>query len=191
MSEGEGAMMRSGRTTPRRRIAWAALLVVVVTVPIPAAAVEVAGGLSVGAFQAGTIPHLAITPHAGISWRKDNGLLFAVNDLLNILTPINKAGMGVYNKTSITIGYGWKNVDGTIGPSISIYSMPACGPTFLCGRVVGVAPGGHAQVDVYFAGPLGVSVSGAVDWISGNSAVLQSGIAAMVVAGPVLRWRGK
>jgi hypothetical protein len=154
-------------------------------------AVEVTGGLSMGVFQAGTIPRIAVTPHAGISWRKESGFLFAVNDLFNILTPINKAGIGVFNKTSITVGFGWKNVDGTVGPSLSIYSMPACGATFLCGRVVGVSPGGHAQIDVYFAESLGVSVSGTLDWIGGRSAVLHDGIAATVVAGPVLRWRGK
>jgi hypothetical protein len=59
------------------------------------------------------------------------------------------------------------------------------------GRVVGVAPGGHAQVDTYFAGPLGVTVSGNMDWIGGRSAVLPGGIAAMLVAGPVLRWSDK
>ena len=82
-----------------------AALLVLVAVPMPAGAVEVTGGLSVGVFQAGTIPRVAVTPHAGISWRKESGFLFAVNDLFNILTPINKAGIGVYNKTSITIGY--------------------------------------------------------------------------------------
>jgi hypothetical protein len=134
---------------------------------------------------------MAVTPHAGISLRRESGVLFAVNDLFNVLTPINKDGLGAYNKTSITIGYGWENINVRAGPSVSIYSMPACGPTYLCGRVVGVAPGGHAQVEVYFAGPLGVSVSGNMDWIGGRSAVLQGGIAAMLVAGPVLRWSDK
>jgi hypothetical protein len=177
--------------TPDVLITSAALLVLVLVAPIPAEAVEVAGGLSVGVFQAGTIPRVAVTPHAGISWRKESGFLLAVNDLFNILTPINKAGIGVFNKASVTIGFGWKDIDGTVGPSLSIYSMPECGATFLCGRVVGVAPGGHVQAEVYFAGPLGVSVSGNLDWIGGSSAVLPGGIAAMVVAGPVLRWRGK
>lgn len=143
-------MVRPWRTTPRRRIVLAASLVLILVVPIPAGAVEVNGGLSGGVFQAGSIPRLTMTPHADISWRKDSGFLFAVNDLFNILAPVNKAGTGVYNKTSISIGYGWKNVDGTLGPSLSIYSMPACGPTFLCGRVVGVSPGGHAQINIYF-----------------------------------------
>ena len=105
--------------------------------------------------------------------------------------PVNKAGLGVYNKTSITIGYAWEDVNVSAGPSLSVYSMPTCGVTLLCGRVAGVAPGGHAQADVYFAGPLGVSVSANVDWIGGRSRVIPDGVAALVVAGPVLRWRAK
>ncbi|HTE19598.1 MAG TPA: hypothetical protein VK689_14615 [Armatimonadota bacterium] len=182
--------MGAGR--PGLEIRWAALvLVLILIMPISAGAFELTGGVSGGVLQAGAVPRVAVTPHAGISWRRDSGLLFAANDLFNILAPINKAGLGVYNKTSITVGYAWKDSNVRVGPSLSIYSMPACGATFLCGRVVGVAPGGHAQAEVYFAGPLGVSVSADVDWIGGNSAVLPSGVAAMVVAGPVLRWRSE
>jgi hypothetical protein len=39
--------------------------------------------------------------------------------------------------------------------------------------------------------PLGVSVSANVDWIGGRSRVLPGGLAAMIVAGPVLRWSAK
>jgi hypothetical protein len=126
-----------------------------------------------------------------LSWPKESGFLFAAHDLFSILAPINKAGLGAFNKTSITIGYAWEDVNISAGPSLSVYSMPACGVTLLCGRVAGVAPGGHAQADVYFAGPLGVSVSALVDWIGGRSRVLPDGVAAMVVAGPVVRWRSK
>jgi hypothetical protein len=127
----------------------------------------------------------------GVSWRRESGFLFVVHDLFSILATINKAGLGVYNKTSVDIGYASEEVNFSAGPSLSIYSMPACGVTYLCGRVVGVAPGGHAQADVYVAGPLGVSVSANVDWIGGSSAVLPGGVAVMVVAGPVLRWRSR
>jgi len=179
--------MRSGRL-----INWAALLVLVLMAPMPASAFELSGGVSLGGFQVGgTLPRLAVTPHAGISWRKESGMLFVAHDLLSILTPVNKAGTGIYNKASITIGYAWEKVNISAGPSLSVYSMPACGVTFLCGRVVGVAPGGHAQADVYVAGPLGVSVSANVDWINGRSLVVPEGVAAMVIAGPVVRWRSK
>ncbi len=174
------------------RLPWATPLVLVLVVPIPAAAFELSGGVSLGGFQVGsTLPRLAVTPHMGLSWGKESGFLFVAHDLFSILTPVNKAGLGVFNKASITIGYGWEEGQVSAGPSLSIYSVPACGVTLLCGRVVGVAPGGHAQADVYVAGPLGVSVSANVDWIGGRSRVLPGGLAAMIVTGPVLRWRAK
>lgn len=176
--------------TVELRIPWAAFVLLLV-MPISAWASDVTGGVSVGAFHAGAIPRLAVTPHAGLSWRRESGFLFVVNDQFSFLTPINKAGLGVYNKISTTIGYAWKDVNLSAGPSLSVYSMPACGATLLCGRVVGVAPGGHTQADVYFAGPVGVSVSANLDWIGGRSAVLPGGVAAMVVGGPVLRWSAK
>jgi hypothetical protein len=127
----------------------------------------------------------------GLSWRRESGFRIAAHDLFSILTPVNKAGLGVFNKTSMTVGYAWDEGNVSAGPALSIYSMPACGVTLLCGRVAGVAPGGHAQADVYFAGPLGISVSASVDWIGGSSRVLPGGVAAMIAAGPVLRWRTK
>ena len=184
-------MVRLRRRTSRLHRAWVVPLVLVLGMPIPAGAFELSGGVSLGVFQAGSVPRIAATPHAGISWRRESGFLFAAHDLFNILAPINKAGLGVYNKTSVDIGYASEKVNASAGPSLSIYSMPACGVTYLCGRVVGVAPGGHAQVDVYVTGPLGVSMSANVDWIGGSSAVIPGGVAVMVVAGPVLRWRSK
>jgi hypothetical protein len=174
--------------TPGLLIRWAAPLVAVVVVPMPAGAFEQSGGVSLGAFQAGTVPRLAVSPHAGIAWPIKSDFLFAVHDLCSILPPIDNNGIGVYNKTSVAIGYASGTATFSAGPSLSIYSVTTCGLT-LCGRVVGVAPGGHAQTDVYFAGPLGVSVSANVDWIGGSSLVLPGGLAVMVVAGPVLRWR--
>jgi hypothetical protein len=193
---GEGHLTREGGAmggvtvrTSGLRILWAAPLILVLVMPTPAGVFEFSGGVGVGGFQAGGIlPRLAVTPHVDISWRRENGFLFAAHDLFSVLAPVNKAGLGVYNKASVTIGYAWEKADVSAGPSLSVYSMPACGVTFLCGRVVGVAPGGHAQADVYFAGPLGVSVSADVDWIGGRSLVLPAGVAVMVVAGPVLRW---
>jgi hypothetical protein len=166
-------------------------LVVVLVVPMPAGAFELSGGVSLGGFLAGTIPRLAVSPHGGISWRMKSDLIFEVHDLCGILPPINDDGIGVYNKTSVAIGYASEKTNFSAGPSLSIYSMPACSPTLWCGRVVGVAPGGHAQTDVYFAGPLGVSVSANVDWVGGRSLLLPGGVAVMVVAGPVLRWSAK
>jgi hypothetical protein len=101
--------------------------------------------------------------------------LFTVHDLCSVLPATGKLGFGVYNQTSISVGYGSRDVDVSLGPSFSVYSLPACGLT-LCGRVVGLAPGGHAQANVYWAGPLGVSVSASVDWVGGQSLVLTRGL---------------
>ena len=70
---------------------------------------------------------------------------------------------------------------------MAIYSMTTCGFT-LCGHVDGVAVGGQAQVNMYLAGPLGLSVSAELDWVGGDSLVLPGGVATMIVAGPVIRW---
>jgi hypothetical protein len=38
---------------------------------------------------------------------------------------------------------------------------------------------------------MGVSVRANIDWVGGRSLVLPGGVAAMVTAGPVLRWISK
>jgi hypothetical protein len=156
---------------------------------VPAAdAFELSGGVSLGGILAGARPRLAVTPHVGISWRMESGLLFAAHEMLSILPATDPNGPGVHSRTSAVLGYATENAAFTIGPSFSIYSMVACNTALLCGRVVGVSPGGHAQVNVYFAGPLGVSISAGVDWIGGISLVIPGSVAATILAGPVFRW---
>jgi hypothetical protein len=174
--------------TPGLLITWAAPLVVILVVPMPARAFDLSGGVSLGGFQAGTVPRLAVSPNVGITWPVKSDFLFAIYDLCSVLPSLRNDGIGVYNKTSVAIGYTSDNANFRAGPSFATYYITACGLT-LCGSVVGVAAGGYAQTDVYFAGPLGVSVSANVDWIGGSSRVLPGGVAVMVVAGPVLRWR--
>ena len=158
-----------------------------VLVPTSARALELSGGVSVGGVLIGPDPRLAVTPHASILWGLANGFTFSVHDHLNILPAVDKLGIGVYNQTSATFGYAWTSGNLSVGPSLSIYAMPACADGW-CGRVVGVGPGGHAQMNVYFAGPLGVSVSANLGWLGGVSLVLPGSMAAMVIAGPVFRW---
>ncbi|WP_437573861.1 hypothetical protein [Sorangium sp. So ce887] len=110
--------------------------------------------MSLGWLQAGTIPRLAVGPHAGISWPIQRDILFTVHDLCTILPPTQEDGPGVYNQTSVDIGYAWKDGNVSAGPTVAFYVMPACGVT-LCGRVGGLAVGGHAQTNAYVAGPLG------------------------------------
>lgn len=172
----------------RSRLAFAYLWTFAfILVPVPAWALEISGGVSVGGILIGPNPRVAVTPHAGISWGLPSNFALAVNERLNLLPAVNKLGVGVYNQTSVDVGYIWGAGNFSIGPSLSIYSVPSCSAE-LCGRVVGIGPGGHAQMNVYFAGPVGVSASANLDWIDGASLVLPANVAVMVIAGPVIRW---
>src|SRR5262249_62282991 len=111
--------------------------------------------------------------------------LFAMQDMCSMLPPVNKEGVGVYNQTTVSIGYDFEKGHFSVGPSLAVYYMTACSVT-LCGRVVGVAPGGRAQINYYFAGALGLSLSGSVDWIGGRGSLLPRGGRAVVGAGPVV-----
>ena len=163
------------------------IVLVLLGLPTPARAVEISTGVSLGGILAGRAPRLAVTPQGGIAWTTSGGFLLAVHEMISILPPINNDGIGVYEQTAVVVGYAAETRNFSVGPSLSIYSMPACGAK-LCGRVVGLAPGAHAQVNVYLYGRLGVSVNATVDWVGGRSMVLPGGVAAMVIAGPVLRW---
>lgn len=153
-----------------------------------ASATELSGGMSVGGFQVGTIPSLALSPHFGASWHVKHNLVFAFHNLCSLLPPLGGAELGVFNKTSMAIGYAMEKATFSIGPAFSFYYIPACGLN-LCGRVVGVAPGANAQTEMYIAGPLGISMNANVHWVGGRSLVLPGGVAVMIVAGPVFRWR--
>ena len=173
----------------RRSVPWMVLLALaLVAVPRPVEALELSGGVALGRIVAGTVPRFAVSPHAGVSWRMESGFLFEVRNLCRVLLAPSKDGVGIYDQTSATIGYASEKMSFSAGPSFSLYTMPVCGAT-LCGRLAGFAPGGHAQASVYFADPLGVALHANVDWLGGRSRVLSGGVAAMIVAGPVLRWR--
>lgn len=159
---------------------WACLLVVV---PATAEAFDLSGGVSVGGIQVGTDPRLAVSPFVGLLWRTERGLLLGASNMFSIVPG---SRVGVYDRTAATLGYSWKTGSVRLGPSLSIYSIPACG-VVICDRVVGVAPGGHVQTDWYFAGPLGVSLSANLDWAGGSSRVLPGGLVMMLTGGPVLR----
>ncbi|WP_437876513.1 hypothetical protein [Sorangium sp. So ce513] len=176
------------RTTDRHISSSAVFALLLSVVPTQAAASELSAGVSLGWIQAGTATRLAVSPHAGISWRIKSNILFRAHDLFSVVPPIQIGGAGVYNSTVFALGYGWKNGDFSAGPSVATYFMPACGGT-LCGHVAGVAAGAHAQVNAYVAGPLGVSMSANVDWVGRSSLVLPGHVSMIVVAGPVLRWR--
>ncbi|MEO7327975.1 MAG: hypothetical protein ABI193_05320 [Minicystis sp.] len=178
------------RTERRRFVCAVSFAVALGAAPASARALELAVGVSVGGILAGTALRPAVSPHAGISWRTEGGFLFSVHELLSILPPINKDGAGVYSYTSCALGYASDDWSVDVGPSLSIYSMSACGVAF-CGRIAGISPGGYAQATVYLTGPIGVALSANLGWVGGESIVLHRGLAAMVVAGPVVRWSSK
>jgi hypothetical protein len=163
------------------------VLVVPLVVSTPARAFELHSSVNVGGVVAGTVPRFAVSPMVGVSWRTDSGFTYGVHDLFCVLPPFGTSSVGVYNQTAASVGYASKESSISAGPSLSVYSMPACGPA-LCGHVTGLALGAHARITRDIAGPWGVSVIVDVDWIGGKSLVLHGGFAAMVVAGPVLRW---
>ncbi|MEO7328478.1 MAG: hypothetical protein ABI193_07870 [Minicystis sp.] len=169
---------------------WLLEACLLVVFPRPAKAVDVTGGASLGGLLAGNFPRLAVTPHVGVAWRWEGGFLIEVHDLCSILPVGSALGVGVYNQTSGALGYASEKATFGLGPSVSIYAMHACGPA-LCGRAIGLAPGGQADVSYFFAGVLGVSIHASVAWLGGKSLVLPRGVSAMVVAGPVLRWRSE
>lgn len=169
-----------------RRLRCIGLLLLVA--PTSAEAFELSGGVSLGGVLAGSKPRFAVTPQVGITWRLESGALFAAHEVLSVLPAIDRHGAGVYSQTSAVLGYGTERFNLRVGPALSIYSMPACNRALLCGRVVGVAPGGHVQANLYFVGPLGVSVNASVDYVGGSSPVLPGGVAVTVNVGPVLRW---
>lgn len=157
--------------------------------PLAARAVEADLGVSVGGMLAGTVPRLAISPHGGVAVRVGDHFRVGARDMLSILPAFDAHGAGFYNQLSPTIEFTWQDGNVSLGPSLGIFSMPACG-NIRCTRLNGVAPGGTAEASVYFAGPFGVSARVNVDWINGLGSVLPGSVAVVIVAGPVFRLSG-
>ena len=156
-------------------------------VPAPAEALEFSGGVSVGGIQIGTEAKLAVSPFIGLLWRKKRDFRLEVHNMFSVLPGVP---VGFYDRTAVTLGYASKTSNLSLGPSLSIYWMGVCGAVW-CDRVAGIAPGGHAQTDWYFAGPLGVSVSANLDWAGGRSQFLPSILVVMATAGPIWRFWGE
>lgn len=154
-----------------------------------AEAMDLSGGVNMGGVLIGTRPRFAVSPHAAISWRPADSFLLAIQDAVSVLPATDVHGVGVYNHTSIAIGYARRDGSLSIGPSVAIYSVPACGRS-LCARLKGASPGAMARVDYYFSGSFGVSASATVDWLAG-SVVLPAGVAATVLVGPLLTWSSR
>ncbi|WP_438032945.1 hypothetical protein [Sorangium sp. So ce204] len=82
------------RTTDRQISASAVFaLLLSVVVPTQADASELSAGISFGGIQAGTVTRLAVSPHAGISWRINGDIILNVHDLLSVIPPV-QIGVG-------------------------------------------------------------------------------------------------
>lgn len=158
--------------------------------PASAEAFDLRGGVGFGGMLASNQPRLAISPHVAVSWTSEGGPMFAIREMLSFIPATSKDGMGIYSRTSADVGYSTSMMDLSGGPSISLYSMASC-RNLLCGRANGLAVGGHVEASFFLLGPFGLSASASVDWITGGSLVMSEGIAAMIVAGPVIRWTRK
>ncbi|WP_437798674.1 hypothetical protein [Sorangium sp. So ce693] len=158
-----------------------------VVAPRPVHAREFSAGVSVGGIQVGTESRLALSPFAKVLWRKSSEFRLELHNMFSIVPG---SRVGLYDRTAVTLGYDTKTGSVSLGPSLSLYSMPVCGAV-LCNRVMGLAPGGRAQSDWYFAGRLGASTSLNVDWAGGSSRVLPGSVVVMVTAGPIWRFGGE
>jgi hypothetical protein len=183
---GEG-MGHGLRGKPSALVLCGCVCALVSSAPAPAQALEFSGGVSVGGIQVGIEPRLAVSPFVGWLWRREGDFRLEVHNMLSIVPG---AGVGVYDRTAVTLGYATKTTTVSFGPSLSIYMMRVCGAV-ICDRVAGVAPGGRAQFDSYFAGRLGASTSVNVDWAGGSSRVLPGSVVLMVTAGPIWRFGGE
>ncbi|MEZ4308531.1 MAG: hypothetical protein R3F14_10855 [Polyangiaceae bacterium] len=150
----------------------------------PARATEVHAGVRVGAVQIGVDPRLAVSPFAGALWRSESGFLLELSNTFT-LSPGDK--WGVYDRSAAALGYGWPTGHVSVGPALSLYSMPACN-FVICDRVNGIAVGGHAVLAYFFAGPFGLSMTGSLDYVGGKSRVLPGGAVVMGTAGLVVKF---
>ena len=66
-----------------------------VVVPARVEAFEVSGGVSVGGIVAGTVPRLALSPHASIAWPLGGGFLFVVSGELGLIGGLKGLGGGL------------------------------------------------------------------------------------------------
>ena len=76
--------------------------------------------ITCGGFQAGSVPRLAVSPHAGMAWTRRGNFLFTIHDVCSILPPGAYAEMGVCNESSMTVGYATETAYSSAGPSLAL-----------------------------------------------------------------------
>jgi hypothetical protein len=115
-----------------------------------------------------------------------------VRNELGILPPAlggRDTNVSVHNRTALLFGVATARVTGSLGPTLTIYSMSACSPV-LCAWTAGAAVGAEAQISVWttewLGGTMGIQASAYVGYYNG-SAVLHNTVIGQFSAGPVFR----
>jgi hypothetical protein len=157
-------------------------------VPLRAEAMEVDFGASVGGMMAGGLPRFALSPYGAVSWPQGDHFVFVIHDMLSLLLTAGNHGPGGYDHLTVAGGVAWGDGKIIVGPSLSIFSMPACGPQW-CARVGGFGAGANARADLFFWGPVGLSLSGNVDVPIQSNSVLPGGPVVTGLLGAVYRIR--
>lgn len=147
---------------------------------------DYAFGITGGGLYAGSRFVPAVSPQFSISFRTDNGWLLTVAEVFHFLPARSAESFGAYNHIAVGIGRAWPSADLSGGLTLPSYIMPTCHGK-LCGRVWGFGIGAYLQAN-WWLGPAGLSASFNLDWVSGRSLLLPSSLAAMGVAGPMVRW---
>jgi hypothetical protein len=142
-------------------------------------------GASVGGVLAGSAPRFAVSPYATLSWPLGGSFAFGVNEMASLLLAPNNHGPGFYNHLSGFAAITWKDGKILAGPSLTIFSMPACGPEW-CANLSGFGAGGTLRLDL-FQKPVGLSLGGNVDAPLKSTDLLPAGPAVMFFAGGVFR----
>ncbi|MEK9724871.1 MAG: hypothetical protein VW405_15495, partial [Rhodospirillaceae bacterium] len=81
------------------------------------AAPTVTAGVGVSGLQVGTVPALAVTPHVEVGWQVGDTLTVSLRDSLSVL-PDSARGVGVNNRTAVSVGYAWPTLSATVGLSL-------------------------------------------------------------------------
>jgi len=166
----------------RKRCLGILLVLAFNCVPARASGLEVTAGIEMGVSGG----YFGVGPQIGATISGPAGSVLAFHDTLLLLPAGNT--LGVNNQLTIGLGYSTPRLTLTAGGLLGFYRIPMCG-RMLCGMVMGFAPGGFAQLDVFLGRFLGLSARGTIAWHGGESLVPSDELAWSATAGPIMRWQ--
>lgn len=169
----------------RKRCLEGLLLASLFCVPMPASGAEWSAGVGMGAVQVGTAGYFGGGPQLGVTFGGPSGPVLAIRNLL-LLLPAGDS-IGIDNQITVGGGFSTAHLTMTAGGLLAIYRIPTCGVR-LCGAVLGVGPGGFAQLDIFVKPPFGITARGTLAWYGGASLVPSDDLAWSATTGPILRW---